>query len=66
MAHECGCRPDVPDWFFAWDCCGCRARWLATLPSREWRQQAINEWRKDGEVEMVAKVIERLKEMARV
>ncbi len=70
MDNECKFCTDGPtqyiDWRFDWRCPSCRARWLATLPSKEWRQQAISEWRKDGEVEMVAQVIERLKEMARV
>jgi hypothetical protein len=65
MAHECGCS-GVAQWIYDWRCAGCRARWLYTLPTKAWRQQAINEWRKAGEVEMVAQVIERLKEMARV
>jgi hypothetical protein len=64
MAHDnCGCNADVPDWILAWQCPGCRARFLAGLPSREWRQQAINEWRKAGEVEMVAAVKRLLNEM---
>jgi hypothetical protein len=57
---------ESPSSFFDWHCHGCRARWLATLPSKEWRQQAVDGWRKAGEIEMVAAVIERLKEMARV
>jgi hypothetical protein len=65
MRDECGCSGLVP-WIYDWRCIGCRARWLGTLPSREWRQHAIAEWRKDGETEMVAQVIERLKEMSRV
>jgi hypothetical protein len=64
MGHECcGCMADVPDWILAWQCPGCRARFLAGLPSKEWRQQAIAEWRKAGEVEMVAQVIALLREM---
>lgn len=64
MEHECGCRDSVPDWFFTWDCCGCRTRWLSTLPSRHWRQQVINQWRSSGEADMVDAVIAKLKEMA--
>jgi hypothetical protein len=65
MRDECGCS-GVAKWIYVWSCVGCRTRWLATLPSKEWRQHAIAEWRKAGEVEMVAQVIERLKEMSRV
>jgi hypothetical protein len=54
----------MAQWIYVWGCAGCRTRWLATLPSKEWRQQAINEWRKDGETEMVAQVIAKLREMA--
>lgn len=63
MSDGCDFCRDGPAYFFDWRCPGCRARWLSTLPSREWRIQAVNEWRKAGEVEMVAQVIERLKEL---
>jgi hypothetical protein len=63
MRDECKPCTDGPAWFFDWHCPGCRARWLSTLPSKEWRQRAIAEWRKAGEIEMVAQVIALLREM---
>jgi hypothetical protein len=63
MRDECRICDDGPAQFFNWHCPSCRARWLYTLPTKAWRQQAINEWRKAGEVEMVAAVIALLREM---
>ena len=45
-------------------CPGCRARMLATLPSREARQGWINRWRDKGEEAMAAAVLAKLREMA--
>lgn len=61
---DCPICRDGPAHFFDWHCPGCRARWLAALPSRDWRIQAINEWRKDGETEMVDAVIAELRKLA--
>ena len=49
---------------YRWTCPGCRARMLATLPTREMRSAYVQRWRAMGETEMADAVIAKLREMA--
>lgn len=58
------CREDLQNvWVGNWNCPGCRARLLATLPTREQRMAWIRKWRDDGEHLMVNAVVDRLREI---
>lgn len=64
MSDGCPICTQGPAHFYDWGCAGCRARWLSTLPNREWRIQAVNEWMRDGEIEMVDAVKAELRKLA--
>lgn len=60
----CGyCQADPPQPLFDWHCARCRARMLVACPDKAMRQSWINRWRAKGEGEMIAAIIEHLRDI---
>jgi hypothetical protein len=60
QCHDCQAKNPYR---YSWGRVCCRVRFLLGQPNREARQGWVDRWRKQGDADLVAQVIQRLKEI---